>query len=232
MIKATLHSLEVRAKLLAMSDQARFKAYRKVLRTAGRPVATELQRAWAKAKRRTGLVTGEIADAQEARIKVSKRTGTATLEIGTNYKRGGYANIWHILENGFRHYGKSSTYTTMGDEANSLKRRREVFREAAAKSLGGYEGKTKAERVAIAKASTAAWQKSMPGADSAIGRAAKARYNRREEARKKGANRTILGWRVSRPIALKWQMRLGQVARDLLVAEIMKPAKKKGRKAA
>ena len=230
MIKASLHALEVKAKLLAMSDQARRKAFRKVLRQAARPVATELQRAWAKAKRRGGLVTGEIADAQESRIKFRKRTGQATLEIGTNYKRGGYAKIWHILENGFKHYGNSSTYSTMGDEANSLKRRREVFREQAAASMGGYKGKNKAERIALAKASTDAWQKSMPHADSVIGTAKKAKYNRREEARKKGANRTILGRRISRPIAAKWAPKIGQIAKDLLVAEIMKPAKKKGGK--
>lgn len=230
MIKASLHALEVKAKLLAMSEQARKKAFRKVLRQAARPVATELQRGWARAKRRGGLVTGEIADAQESRIKFRKRTGQATLEIGTNYKRGGYANIWHILENGFKHYGNSSTYTTMGDEANSLKRRREVFREEVAKGLGGYKGKSKDERIALAKASTAAWQAKMPGADSAIGRAASAKSARRDAARAKGANRTILGRKISRPIAAKWAPKLAQTAKDLLVAEIMKPAKKKGGK--
>jgi hypothetical protein len=54
MIKASLHALEVKAKLLAMSEQARKKAFRKVLRQAARPVATELQRSWARAKRRGG----------------------------------------------------------------------------------------------------------------------------------------------------------------------------------
>jgi hypothetical protein len=230
MIKASLHALEVKAKLLAMSEQARKKAFRKVLRQAARPVATELQRSWARAKRRGGLVTGEIADAQESRIKFRKRTGQATLEIGTNYKRGGYAKIWHILENGFKHYGNSSTYTTMGDEANSLKRRREVFREEVAKGLGGYKGKSKDERIALAKASTAAWQAKMPGADSAIGRAKSAKSARRDAARAKGANRTILGRKISRPIAAKWAPKLAQIAKDLLVAEIMKPVKKKGGK--
>jgi hypothetical protein len=230
MIKASLYALEVKAKLLAMSDQARNKAFRKVLRQAARPVATELQRGWARAKRRGGLVTGEIADAQESRIRFRKRTGQATLEIGTNYKRGGYAKIWHILENGFKHYGNSSTYSTMGAEANSLKRRREVFREQAAKSIGGYEGKNKSERIAIAKASTDAWQKAMPHADSLIGAAKKAKYDRREEARRKGANSMIVGRRISRPIAMKWVPKLGQTAKELLIAEIMKPAKKKGGK--
>jgi len=230
MIKASLHALEVKAKLLAMSDQARNKAFRKVLRQAARPVATELQRGWARAKRRGGLVTGEIADAQESRIRFRKRTGQATLEIGTNYKRGGYAKIWHILENGFKHYGNSSTYSTMGAEANSLKRRREVFREQAAESIGGYKGKNKSERIAIAKASTDAWQRAMPHADSLIGAAKKAKYDRREEARRKGANSTIVGRRISRPIAMKWVPKLGQTAKELLIAEIMKPAKKKGGK--
>jgi len=105
-----------------------------------------------------------------------------------------------------------------------------VFREQAAASMGGYKGKNKAERIALAKASTDAWQKSMPHADSAIGRAKKSRYNRREEARKKGANSTIVGRRISRPIAVKWVPKLGQTAKDLLVAEIMKPAKRKGGK--
>ena len=230
MIKAALHALEVKAKLLAMSDKARGKVFKKVLREAARPVAKELQRSWARAKRRGGLVSGEIADAQEARIRFRKRTGQATLEIGTNYQRGGYAKIWHILENGFRHYGNSSTYTTLGDEANSLKRRREVFRDEVAKNLGGYKGKSKEERVAIAKASTAAWQAKMPQADSMIGTAQANRSNRRDAARAKGANRTVLGRKISRPIAEKWAPRLGPIARDLLVAEIMKPVKKKGGK--
>ena len=113
MITARLNPAEVTKRLNAMGAKVRNTTYRRVLRKAGAPVAAELQRAWSGARRRGGLVSGEIADAQEVRIKVSSRgknAGRATLEIGANYRRGGYAKLWHILENGFRHYGGHSTY--------------------------------------------------------------------------------------------------------------------------
>ena len=228
MIKASLNAVYVKAKLLAMSDQARGKAFRKVLRKSAQPVVKDLQRSWARARRKSGLVTGEIADAQAAQVRYRKRTGQATLEIGTDYRRGGYAHLWHLLENGFRHYGRNATYTTMGDEVNSLKRRREVFRDSVAKSLGGFKGQTKEGRQAIARAATAAWQYRMPLADRAIGLAKSARKARRDSARL-GSSRTIPGWRVSRGVALRWQVKLAQDVKTNLAAEVLRPVKGRSR---
>ena len=50
MIKAYINAIEVKAKLLAMSDKARNRTYQRVLRRAASPVVKDLQRAWAKAK--------------------------------------------------------------------------------------------------------------------------------------------------------------------------------------
>lgn len=230
MITARLNPREVTNRLNAMQAKVRAATYRRVLKKAGAPVATKLQRAWSGARRRGGLVTGEIADAQEMKIKVASRgknAGRATLEIGANYRRGGYAKLWHILENGFRHYSKgSSTYMTLGSEVNLLKRRKAEFRKSALESIGGMP-KDKAGRNAARMAVRAAWQKQAPEADQIIGSAQKAREGRREQARA-GGSRVIPGRRISRPIAQQHVDDVAVKAQELLVAEVMSAARGRG----
>ena len=113
MIKAFFQDQRVKQRLRAMSERSRANVFRRVLRKAAKPVVDELKAGWRGAKRRRGKVTRVVAAAQQATVIVWKkgdRKGTATLQIGTNYRRGSYAKVWHILENGFRHYGKNATY--------------------------------------------------------------------------------------------------------------------------
>ena len=225
MIKASLHAIEVKAKLLAMSDQARRKAFRKVLRQAARPVATELQRAWAKAKRRGGLVTGEIADAQEVKIRVWKkgaRRGAVTMQIGTNYKRGGYANIWHILENGFKHYSKSKAYAAFG-QLSALKRKQTNFLKSSVEGLKGPERRQAWNRA------QGEFMRRNPQDVRDMQSMSREKAQNVERARKSGG-KMIRGWKVSRPIAQRHVSSVAERAQELLVAEIMKPVKKKGGK--
>ena len=226
MIRAVLNAATVKARLLAMSEKARKRAYQVSLRRAAAPVVKDLQRAWAAAKRRRGLVTGEIADGQQARIRFARKgskAGTATLEIGANYRVGGYVKLWHILENGFRHYSKNATYATLGNEVNSLKRRRNVFFAEQVAAAGGRP-RGKDARKALYSGIRAAWQQRLPGADEQIAAAQKARTGRREAARA-GGSRRIAGRRISRPIAEKHVQTIAREAQRLLVAEVMRPVK-------
>jgi hypothetical protein len=224
-IKAYINALEVKAKLLAMSDKARKRTYQRVLRRAASPVVKDLQRAWAKAKRRSGLVTGEIADAQQVKIRVWKkgaRNGAVTMQIGTNYKRGGYANIWHILENGFRHYGKSNAYASFG-EISALKRKKTNFLKNAVKGMEGDERRHAWNRA------QGEYMRRYPQDIRAEYELEREKASNVERARKSGG-KMIRGWKVSRPIAQRHVSTVAQRAQELLVAEIMKPAKKKGGK--
>jgi len=223
MIKAFIDAIEVKAKLLAMSDKARNSTYQRVLRRAGAPVVKELQRSWARAKRRTGLVTGEIADAQEVKIRVWKkgaRKGAVTMQIGTNYQRGGYANLWHLLENGFRHYSKNSAYASFGD-LSAIKRKKINFLKNAVQGLKGDERRHAWNRA------QGEYMRRNPQDIRAEYAMERTKASNVERARRAGG-RFIKGRRISRPIAERWAPRLGPIARDLLVAEIMKPVKRKG----
>lgn len=229
MITARINPAEVTKRLNAMQAKVRAATYRRVLKKAGAPVATELQRAWAGARRRGGLVSGEIADAQELKIKVASRgknAGKATLEIGANYRRGGYAKLWHILENGFRHYGGNATYSTLGGTINRLKRQKSQFRKDAIASVGGMP-KDKAGKNRVRMAVRQAWERHAPGADAAIASAQRGREQRRAEARS-GRSRLIPGRRISRPIASKRVDDVAIAAQQLLIAEVMSAAKGRG----
>lgn len=226
MIRGVLNAASVKARLLAMSEKARKRAYQVALRRAAAPVVKDLQRAWAGAKRRRGLVTGTIADGQRARIRFSNkgmRAGTATLEIGANYRLGSYVKLWHILENGFRHYSRNATYATLGAEVNSLKRRRQAFFAEQIKAAGGRP-RSKDARNALYSSVRASWQRAMPEADQRIGAAQKARTGRREAARA-GGSRRIAGRRISRPIAERHVQTVAREAQRHLIAEVMRPVR-------
>lgn len=228
MITAVLNAVEVKARLLAMSQKARNRAYHVALRRAAAPVVKELQRGWAAAKRRGGLVTGEIADGQQSRVSISRRqatAGVATLQIGANYKLGGPVKLWHILENGFRHYSRSAAYTTLGGEIQSLQRKRREFFKEQIKAAGGRP-KAKDARISLMRGIRASWQQRTPGADERIAAAHKARTDRRDAARR-GGSRVIAGRRISRPIAQRHVGTLAAKAQQYLVAEVMRPARRR-----
>ncbi len=228
MIRAALNDADVRAKLLAMSERSRKRAYQVALRRAAAPVVKDLQRGWARAKRRTGLVTGEIADGQQARITFSRRkasSGMATLQIGANYRLGGYVKLWHILENGFRHFSRSSAYKTLGAEVQSLQRKRREFFKAQVAAAGGRP-KNRDARASLMRGISASWKARAPQADAKIAAAHSARLGRREEARRSGS-RMIAGFRVSRRIAQQHVSTLAAKAQQYLVAEVMAPLRRR-----
>lgn len=236
MIKAVLHAAEVKARLLAMSEAARRNVYKRALRKAAKPVVKELRAAWRGARRRSGKVTGEISMAQAATIDM-KRNGVAVLRIGTNYKRGGGAKLWHILENGFVHYGKNATYKPADREVREAKAERAKFFQ---ESLGDPKdikalARTRAGRDEIKakyKGIKAAWTMREPGKEKLLNAAWRSRRERRDAARAGGGNQTILGRRISRPIAQKYVTLLTARAKDELAREVLRAGRATGRKAA
>lgn len=234
MIRAAFQDLQVRAKLLAMSQVARERVYRRVMARNAKPVVNQLLQAWKGAKRRKGEVSGDIAWAQEHRLRFKRRgkqAGLAILEIGTNYKHGGGAKLWHILERGHRHYSKNATYRTLGTEANRIKRERSEFITAALKS-DATPGRSRRESF---RAAVTAWKTQQAEKEAKLTTAYEGRRSRRDEARKKGG-RMIPGRWISRPIAQRWAPILANKTRADLVAEVMKaarsPAKATRRRAA
>lgn len=235
MIKAVINAKEVRARLADMSKRTRENTFKRVLRAAAKPVVQDLKTGWRGARRRKGKVTREIANAQQAMIRVWKkgdRKGTATLQIGTNYKRGGFAKVWHILENGFKHYGKNAVYRAEPLAARRAKQERDAYFDSAAGDIKQLV-KTKEGREETRqryRAIRRTWIRDHGDKERTINRAWNDRNARRADARNTGGNRTVLGRRISRPIAARHVETLAQRAQDLLVAEVMKAAK--GRKAA
>jgi hypothetical protein len=223
-IRAAFEDLQVRAKLLAMSQVARERVYRRVMRRNAKPVVNQLLQAWKGAKRRKGEVSGDIAWAQESRLKFKRRgkqAGLAILEIGTNYKHGGGAKLWHILERGHRHYSKNATYRTMGTDANRIKRERKDFISATLKA-DQTPGRSRRESF---RAAVTAWKTQQADKEATLTNAYAARRARRDEARKGGA-KMIPGRWISRPIAQRWAPVLATKVRSDLVAEVMKAARK------
>ena len=237
MIKAVLHAAEVKARLLAMSESARRNVYKRALRKAAKPVVQELRNAWRGARRRKGAVTGEIAVAQAATIDM-KRSGVAILKVGTNYKRGGGAKLWHILENGFVHYGRNATYRPADPDVRAAKAERAKFFQDALGDPAEVKklAKTKDGRAVIKakyKGIKAAWTMRDPAKEQLLNAAWRSRKDRRDSARATGGNRTVLGRRVSRPIAQKYVTLLTQRAKDELAREVMRAGSRAtGRKAA
>lgn len=102
MIKAVLNAAEVKARLVAMGERSRRNTFKRVMRKVAKPVVQELRKNWKAARRRRGKVTGDIARAQRATVDMRKNA-VGVLKIGADYRRGGNAKLWHILENGFTH---------------------------------------------------------------------------------------------------------------------------------
>jgi hypothetical protein len=223
-IRAVFENAEVKARLLAMSQVARERVYRRVMRRNAKPVVNQLTQAWKGARRRQGEITGDIAWAQESRLRFKRRgkaAGMATLEIGTNYKHGGGAKLWHIIERGFRHYGKSKTYRTMGTEANRIKSERKAFVSEVA-TANRVQGMGKSS-VGIA---FRAWREKHGDKDAKLVAAEKGRDERRADARRRGGSAVAGRW-ISRPIAQKWAPMLAQKVREDLIAEVLKAARKR-----
>lgn len=228
MITAVLNSVQVKARLLAMSETTRHRAYNVSMRRAAAPVVRELQRAWGNARRKSGLVTGEIGDGQQAKLTIRRRgkaAGIARLEIGANYRLGGLVKLWHILEHGHRHFGKSTAYQTMGAEANRLKRQRSLFFAEQTKAAGGLP-KGKDARKAFYRGVRMAWNARKPEADAIVARANAARTARRDEARR-GRFRRIPGFKVSSRIAMRRVDDLARRAQAYLVQEVMRPVRRR-----
>ena len=227
MIRAAFEDMQVRAKLLAMSQVARERVYRRVLKRNAKPVTAQLMRAWKGAQRRQGEVTGDIAWAQESRLKFKRRgkqAGLAILEIGTNYKHGGGAKLWHILERGHRHYSRSATYRTMGTEANRINRERKDWISATIKQ-DATPGRSRKESF---RAAVTAWKTQQADKEAKLNTAYNARKTRRDEARAGGGGKRIAGRFISLPIAQRWAPVLANKVRTDLIAEVMKAARKGG----
>lgn len=230
MIKAFLNSQRVKQRLREMSERSRANVFRRVLRQAAKPVVSELKTGWRGAKRRRGKVTRQIATAQQATVIVWKkgdRKGTATLQIGANYRRGGFARLWHILENGFKHYGNNAVYRAAPAEARQAKAERDQYFKSAVGDVRQL-AKTKEGRAELTQRYRAIgrqWRADNPTKERAINAAWWDRNKRRASARSSGGGRAVAGRRISRPIAAKSAQLLAKRAQDLMVAHVMKGAR-------
>jgi hypothetical protein len=227
MIRAVLNSVQVKARLVAMSENSRRRAYNVSMRRAAAPVVRDLQRAWGNGRRNSGIVTGEIGDGQQAKLTIrgrGKAAGIAVLQIGANYRLGGLVRLWHILEHGARHYGKSAAYQTMGAEANRLKRQRRLFFSEQTKAAGGLP-KGKDARKAFYRGVRAAWTARRPEADAIVAKADRARTARRDSARASGGGRRMPGFKISTRVVSRHINDLARRAQAYLVAEVMRPVK-------
>lgn len=100
-----IHLSDIRGVLERLDRDTRTKILRKAAYRASAPTVKAFAAAWtAHPRRRRGRVGRAIGDAQVRRVNATD-TGVF-VRIGTNYRAGGPAKLWHILERGFRHYGK------------------------------------------------------------------------------------------------------------------------------
>lgn len=234
MIRAVFNAAEVKARLLAMGQKSRRNTFKRVMRKVAKPVVQELRKAWTGARRRQGKVTGMIARAQRASVNM-KKDGVGVLKIGADYKVGGPAKLWHILENGFKHYGKNATYRPASREVREAKIARAKYFDAVIGDRTARKAiaRTRAGRDALKvqfRAARAEFAKTNPDKASIIDAAGASRRQRLDAARKSGGNQTILGRRISRPIAQKHHRTLAERFRDELAREVLGAAR--GRKVA
>lgn len=105
-----IYSKDIRRAMKKLDEEMRKKRLRRAAHRALAPTMERLRDAWVRHPRGRGGSLGDaIADAQVKRIKVTE-TGIS-VKVGTNYKRGGKAKLWHIAERGFTHYGKAGGQT-------------------------------------------------------------------------------------------------------------------------
>jgi hypothetical protein len=214
-IQASLWDKELRRKLQALQGQAKQRVYRRAFNRVGKPVAQKLQAAWNGAKRRRGSSTKQIAKAQEVKIRVFTRTsktrGDAWMEIGTEYKRGGKAKIWHILERGFRHYSKSKAYGSKPSLYRAAASMRAHMAQAMKAAPKGKSRQARSARQAYKQAAAQEWASSNGAAAAELTAVRQKRATAVKAARRQGGSR-IKGWLVSDNVA---RANVGNLSNDL-----------------
>ena len=231
MISAALNSVEVKARLAAMSARTRRNALKRAARKAAKPVVDELRSAWRGAARRDGKVSSAISAAQRYSVSSSSKRSTVTVRIGTDYGKGNQAKLWHILENGFKHYGRNATYTASPAAVRQAQKERDSFFDQAtggrkavsrmARQRGGRENVRQLYRAVRAE-----WVSRHPDKEAAINSAWRSRNARRDAARKAGG-RKVAGRRISRPVSERHVGSIAGQMKDILAAEVMAAARGK-----
>lgn len=223
--------------LKSMNPAQRQSAFRAVMKKVSRPVVADLSKAWRNARRRRGKVTRQIARAQDARVRYYARrsrargipSGAAAVQIGTDYRKGGGAKLWHILERGFTHYGSGAkAFTPNG--IRRMEEERTAFVEGTV-AMDFTPGRSQKEKWHAARRS---WHSSQPEKERAI---AWARHNRktRVEAARSGWSdtyggalkgvRKVPGRFISMPVAERWRTILLRDVRRELFAELQAHAR-------
>jgi hypothetical protein len=223
-IRAVIHTEDIKRRIRAMDERTRKNAFRRVMRAAAKPTVTELRAAWKAARRRRGKVTGAIAASQQARITYHPRKKMAVLQLGANYKRGGGSKLWHILEGGFRHYSRSGTYRPAEREVREIKKSQDAYFNSA---MAGIDAKALARSAdgrkqlsGMYRAIGNRWRSENPDANRKLSAAWSSRTSRRAAARA-GGSKTIPGRNISRPIAHRSAVEIATRFRDLFMAEVM-----------
>ena len=230
MIRAAFNTIEVRGRLLAMSERARGNAYKRAIRKAAAPVVAELKSAWASARRRRGSVTGEIAAAQRYSVNIrtrGKNAGMAVMKIGTDYRRGGKAKVWHIIENGFRHYGGHSVYASGGAAVREAKAHRAKFFADAVGDTRTLR-RTKAGRDEIKqryRAIRREWVSRHGDKEAMLNADWRRKTSNLSDARGRGARTAVAGRRVSRKVVESVVGDIAAQVTEYLAADVMQAAK-------
>lgn len=221
MIQASVWDKDLRRKLQALTGPAKQRVYRRAFNRVGKPVAQRLQAAWKGAKHRRGSTTAKIAAAQEVKIRIFQRTsktrGDAWMAIGTEYKRGGKAKVWHILERGFRHYRKLAAYASKPSLYGAQAGLRDHMAAAMKSAPKGKSRQAIQARRRYKAAAAREWAAANGAAAAEIATMKQKRRNAIQRA-KSGATR-IKGWLVSDAVARSTAGRLPtELAKELLRA--------------
>ncbi len=204
MIQASVWDKDLRRRLQELQGPAKQRVYRRAFNRVGKPLADKLRAAWAAAKHRRGSTTKKIAAAQMVKIRVFSRTsktrGDAWMAIGTEYRKGGKAKIWHILERGFRHYSKSKAYGSKPSLYGAAASMRAHMAQSMKSAPKGKSRQAQQARQAYKQAAAQEWAASNGAAAAELAQVRQARSAAVKKARRQGGTR-IKGWMVSDGVA-------------------------------
>lgn len=222
MIQASVWDKELRRKLQSLVGPARQRVYRRAMHRVGGPFAKKLEAAWRGAKRRRGSTSSKIAAAQAVKLRVFQRTsatrGDAIMEIGTEYKRGGKAKVWHILERGFRHYRKSGAYASKPSLYGAAASMRSHMAAAMKSAPKGKSRQARQARQAYKAAAAQEWIAANGAAAAELQASRRARAKVVAKARRQSSSR-IPGRRISEAVTNTNRRDLSsQLAAELLRA--------------
>jgi hypothetical protein len=227
----------ITAYLKAMNPAQRQSAFRAAMRKVARPVVADLKKAWRNARRRKGRVSRDIARAQDARVRYFSRrsrsrglpSGAVMVQVGTDYRKGGGAKLWHLLERGHRHYSRGAE-VYRPNAIREMRARKQLWLRGAV-GMDQTPGRSMKEKW---HAAHQAWQRTGFAFQDRLD-TAEYRRSRLVERARQGFNgdtftrlqtRVIPGRFISMPVAERWRKLLARDAQRELFRELEAHARK------